>query len=400
MRFWRAATGALLTHGQMLTAVWGPAHRDDYAISARLHRPVAEQNRGRSGKSAADPDGASRRRLSICRRRKAKFLARITRVRPRVASMESHGQITLYPRKMVNKELRFGCWSSSSARKASRVQVHEELKLEETIARRQRDRLGDFRPDRFSPSIFLRAGSRRPASGAAALFRSGARLQLERLLCRSQRRRHVRRRQRRTTWRRGALSSNVDAAAFSATGSGTGDGKFGGFIGGGEIGRDWRLARPSSRASRRTSRRRRRGASSRAPSPAFSPGDTYRTPCRPRTSTISAPCVGASAISASRACSYATGGLAYGGTSLSSSFLGTETKGAGLEWMFARDWSAKVGISLLRPWLVSIGGPLQLYSERGTVRREPDRAQFNGHVVRAGLNYRFGSLLRPGLAKY
>ena len=44
----------------------GPGASRRLAISARLHRPVAEQNRGRSGKSAADPDGAWRR-LSICR---------------------------------------------------------------------------------------------------------------------------------------------------------------------------------------------------------------------------------------------------------------------------------------------------------------------------------------------
>ena len=230
----------------------------------------------------------------------------------------------------------------------------------------------------------------------------------------------------------GALSSNVDAAALSATGSGTGDGNFGGFIGGGEIGRNWQLA-PTIVAGVETDIQGVAGDgggssfASAAPG-VLAPGHTflgsvavsrslnYLGTLRGRIGYLATPSL----------LLYATGGLAYGGTSLSSSFLGTESKGAGvvvgesyngvassssqvgwtagggLEWMFARNWSAKVEYLYYDLGLVSIGGPLQLYSERGTgYGASQTSTQFNGHVVRAGLNYHFGSSTpAPVLAKY
>lgn len=127
---------------------------------------------------------------------------------------------------------------------------------------------------------------------------------------------------------------------------------------------------------------------------------------------------------------YVTGGLAYGGVSTSTSinaveslgnppylpvfgasgFSGTRfgwTAGAGLEWMFASNWSAKVEY---------------LYYDLGTVRSNFILAQncvvgacgdpaaglwgaaavqsttrFDGSVVRVGINYKFGG---PVVAKY
>ncbi len=230
----------------------------------------------------------------------------------------------------------------------------------------------------------------------------------------------------------GALSPNVDAAALSATGSGTGDGNFGGFIGGGEIGYNWRLA-PTIVAGAEADIQGVAGDggdssfASAAPG-VLAPGHTflgsvttsrsldYLGTLRGRVGFLATPSL----------LLYATGGLAYGGTSLSSSFLGTETNGAGvlvgesyiggaasstyvgwtagagMEWMFARNWSAKVEYLYYDLGSVWIGGPLQLYSERGTgYGASQTSAQFNGHVVRAGLNYHFGSAsLAPILAKY
>jgi outer membrane immunogenic protein len=230
----------------------------------------------------------------------------------------------------------------------------------------------------------------------------------------------------------GALSSNVDAAALSATGSGTGDGNFGGFIGGGEIGYNWRLA-PTIVAGAEADIQGVAGGggdasfASAAPG-VLAPGHAFRGAVtvsrsldylgtlRGRVGYLATPSL----------LLYATGGLAYGGTSLSSSFLGTETNGAGvlvgesyigsaassthvgwtagagLEWMFARSWSAKVEYLYYDLGWVSIGGPLQLYSERGTGHgASQTSAQFNGHVVRAGLNYHFGSASpAPIIAKY
>ncbi len=230
----------------------------------------------------------------------------------------------------------------------------------------------------------------------------------------------------------GALSSNVDAAALSATGSGTGDGNFGGFIGGGEIGYDWQLA-PTIVAGAEADIQGVAGGGgdvsfASAASGVLAPGHSflgsvtvsrsldYLGTLRGRVGYLATPSL----------LLYATGGLAYGGANLSSSFLGTETKGAGqlvgesyigvaasstyagwtagagLEWMMTHNWSAKVEYLYYDLGSVSIGGPLQLYSERGTgYGASRTSAQFNGHVVRAGLNYHFGSASpAPVIARY
>ena len=94
-------------------------------------------------------------------------------------------------------------------------------------------------------------------------------------------------------------------------------------------------------------------------------------------------------------------GESYIGVAASSAQVGW-TAGAGLEWMFARNWSAKMEYLYYDLGSVSISGPLQLYSERGTsYGASQSSAQFNGHVVRTGLNYHFGSSTpAPVLAKY
>ncbi len=123
---------------------------------------------------------------------------------------------------------------------------------------------------------------------------------------------------------------------------------------------------------------------------------------------------------------YGTGGLGYGGANASANFLGTDTLltsqavitganysdtlvgwtvGGGLEWMFAPHWSAKVE---------------DLYYDLGRLSRQPGLAvvstapgvaygaiaaqnnvSFNGHIVRAGLNYHFDwAAPAPVVAKY
>ena len=94
-------------------------------------------------------------------------------------------------------------------------------------------------------------------------------------------------------------------------------------------------------------------------------------------------------------------GGSYIGGAASSTHVGW-TAGGGLEWMFAHNWSAKVEYLYYDLGSVSIGGPLQLYSPLGTGRgASQTTAQFDGHVVRAALNYHFGSAApAPVLAKY
>jgi len=105
---------------------------------------------------------------------------------------------------------------------------------------------------------------------------------------------------------------------------------------------------------------------------------------------------------------YATAGVAYGGVSASTRTLqsnivgfgvsagGTSgiragwTGGAGVEWAFSRNWSAKLEylhydlgrMSYAQPALASIGAPI--YAAVSTSFRE------TGNLVRAGVNYRFG----------
>jgi outer membrane immunogenic protein len=123
---------------------------------------------------------------------------------------------------------------------------------------------------------------------------------------------------------------------------------------------------------------------------------------------------------------YATGGLAYGGASgtagftttnaafppngLSpawgtagshSSFLAGWTLGAGLEWMFAAGWSAKVEYLYYDLGSVSYGigtsGAIVLpgFAPAGTnwfTNASTASTRYNGSIARIGLNYRFNSI--------
>jgi outer membrane immunogenic protein len=125
---------------------------------------------------------------------------------------------------------------------------------------------------------------------------------------------------------------------------------------------------------------------------------------------------------------YATGGLAYGGANLSSSFFAADTAGlaqalssgssysdtrvgwtvgGGLEWLFAPNWSAKLeylyydlgavttpASASLATLSVPAGAPFGAIAQQSS-------AQFNGHIVRAGLNYHFNwGIPAPVVAKY
>lgn len=112
---------------------------------------------------------------------------------------------------------------------------------------------------------------------------------------------------------------------------------------------------------------------------------------------------------------YATGGLAYGGVKSSTSIFGAEvvpsgldsaftagsfsgtrvgwTVGAGAEWMFARNWSAK--LEYLYYDLGSKTYALAPYvgaNRTGAIRfvhTSATRVKYSGHIVRAGVNYHF-----------
>jgi outer membrane immunogenic protein len=137
---------------------------------------------------------------------------------------------------------------------------------------------------------------------------------------------------------------------------------------------------------------------------------------------------------------YATGGLAYGGVSSSTSVAGTTmgynlglaagnaayfsnggfsdtrvgwTAGGGLEWMFLSNWSAKFEYLYYNLGSVSYsaGIPASIV-QSGTTGGLPvgsafyalasqSSASFNGHIVRAGLNYHFNwAAPAPLVAKY
>jgi outer membrane immunogenic protein len=110
---------------------------------------------------------------------------------------------------------------------------------------------------------------------------------------------------------------------------------------------------------------------------------------------------------------YGTGGLAYGQTNLGYTLVGPApfltgatfsdtrvgwTAGAGAEWMFMPNWSAKLeylyydlGQVTTQPGVVAGGGNFD--SLRASSR-------FDGHIVRAGLNYHFNWSASPIVAKY
>lgn len=117
---------------------------------------------------------------------------------------------------------------------------------------------------------------------------------------------------------------------------------------------------------------------------------------------------------------YGTGGLAYGGVQTSASvlqfsaangFFGAGassssdtrvgwTAGGGAEWLFLPNWSAKIeylyydlGSAVSRFVLVGPPAPIPFAASQSTSR-------FNGHIVRAGLNYHFNLGSDLVLARY
>ncbi|BDV34718.1 outer membrane protein [Methylocystis iwaonis] len=129
---------------------------------------------------------------------------------------------------------------------------------------------------------------------------------------------------------------------------------------------------------------------------------------------------------------YGTGGLAYAGVTLNSSvfqqftvnpvgnvgnayfsnaaFSDTRvgwTAGGGVEWMFWPNWSAKVeylyydlgNVTVAQNALVNVGQVAAVGNFTGVAPQTTTR--FNGHIVRAGLNYHFNwGAPAPIVAKY
>jgi outer membrane immunogenic protein len=122
---------------------------------------------------------------------------------------------------------------------------------------------------------------------------------------------------------------------------------------------------------------------------------------------------------------YATGGLAYGETKLNvainqtlvlnsldgpwavaGAFSNTRfgwTAGAGIEWLFAPNWTAKIEYLYY-----DLGS--ENYSVGALISRDGGAAfttnnifastDYDGHIVRAGINYKFGYSKAPVVAKY
>jgi outer membrane immunogenic protein len=124
---------------------------------------------------------------------------------------------------------------------------------------------------------------------------------------------------------------------------------------------------------------------------------------------------------------YGTGGLAYGGISTSAAFAQTITNpfvgpsygsgsfsdtrvgwtaGGGLEWLFMPNWSAKVEYLYYdlgtAESFATIAPPLAPGNGGGVMFANLLQAQtrFNGHIVRAGVNYHFNFGQAPTVAGY
>jgi len=117
---------------------------------------------------------------------------------------------------------------------------------------------------------------------------------------------------------------------------------------------------------------------------------------------------------------YGTGGLAYGQANLSSSIfqtvgglVGTSssafsdtrvgwTAGGGVEWLFLPKWSAKVEYLYYDLGAVSTSSVISFTGIPVPVAATASTTRFNGHVVRAGVNYHFNlfSPAAPVVAKY
>ena len=115
---------------------------------------------------------------------------------------------------------------------------------------------------------------------------------------------------------------------------------------------------------------------------------------------------------------YGTGGVAYGQTTTNASystgdsrgrsgwgslsFSNTQvgwTAGGGVEWMFMQNWSAKA--EYLYYNLGSVGSQTNVVEPNGAWSYNiQNRTQFNGNLVRAGVNYHINWGAAPILAKY
>jgi outer membrane immunogenic protein len=104
---------------------------------------------------------------------------------------------------------------------------------------------------------------------------------------------------------------------------------------------------------------------------------------------------------------YATGGLAYGQTNLSATYFGpatgadsfSDTKvgwaaGGGLEWMFLPRWSAKAEYLYYDLGTATTPGAAFAYTDAAgpQLSAAQSSTRFDGHVVRAGVNYHFDFL--------
>ena len=231
----------------------------------------------------------------------------------------------------------------------------------------------------------------------------------------------------------GVFGPGVDAAALGVIGSGVGNSNYGGFIGGGQIGYNYQFS-PAIVAGVEADFQGLAGgggtssfslASHGVVNPTHIFGGTvsasqtldYLGTVRGRVGYLFTPSF----------LVYATGGLAYGAGNLSSSFSATEsaggafigsafgganasnsqvgwTVGGGLEWMFANNWSVKFEYLYYDLGTVSLSGPVQ-YTNAVTgatgLGSSQTSAQFNGHIVRAGVNYHFNwAAPVPVVAKY
>jgi outer membrane immunogenic protein len=113
---------------------------------------------------------------------------------------------------------------------------------------------------------------------------------------------------------------------------------------------------------------------------------------------------------------YATGGLAYGQTTLNASYYGTATGadslsdtrvgysvGGGLEWLFLPHWSAKAEYLYYDLGKATTSGASFAYTNGAGAQNSwaQSSARFDGHVVRAGINYHFNVFdAAPSAAKY
>ncbi|MBY6240171.1 outer membrane protein [Methylosinus sp. Sm6] len=113
---------------------------------------------------------------------------------------------------------------------------------------------------------------------------------------------------------------------------------------------------------------------------------------------------------------YATGGLAYGQTNQSATYYGTATGsdsfsdtrvgysvGGGLEWLFLPHWSAKAEYLYYDLGKATTSGASFAYADAAGAQNSwaQSTSRFDGHVVRAGVNYHFNFFdAAPSAVKY